>query len=471
MAKVKTAYLCSDCGADYPRWQGQCSACKSWNTITEFSVPKTSGSAVSQAINAATGKGQGGYAGSGGDQAKKLSQVETTSLERIPTGLSELDLVLGGGLVIGSVILLSGDPGAGKTTLLSELACTLSHGAVFLFNTAEESADQYKKRAEERLGLQYNDDNFYLFNTDSVESLLFEIERLQAKFVIVDSIQAMTTSEATGSAGGVSQVKACAAMLNRYAKTHNVTMIIVGQVNKASEAAGPQTLMHIVDTLMHIDVAGDSNIRTIRPNKNRFGDTDQVGIFQMTERGMLSVDNPSRFFLSGDTGYSGSAITCVREGARNLMLEIQALVTEVEGEKQMRNCIGVSYSRLSLITAVLKKHGGVKMYHDINIALVGGLKLKDIETSTDLAMAAALVSSVYDQVIPASSCWMGEISLTGEIRPVTNGVPRVNEAIKHGFKNIYIPAKNYHKNMEKGLTADQRIVPLKSVRDLVEAIK
>ena len=468
-AKIKIAYVCSECGADYTKWQGQCSECKAWNTITEF---REAASTASRSVNAAVNRNKnGGYAGTSSNGVQRISTVQVENAARVSTGLSELDRVLGGGITLGSVVLLSGDPGAGKTTLLTKVAEVMSHSMQTLYVTAEESLSQWAKRGIERLKLNFNQDNFLLSDTDCVEDIVDQCVENNIKFLIADSIQAFESNAAEGSAGGVTQVKTCAKILNRLCKQHGITLILVGQVNKNSQMAGPQTLKHIIDTAVHIEV-NDASVRILRADKNRFGDTEQVGIFQMTEKGMRSVDNPSRLFLSGsEEHFEGSAITVIKDGARNLLIEIQALATEVEGEKSIRNCIGVSYSRLSLITAVLKKHGGIPTYYDINISLVGGLKMADSETSTDMAVTAALLSSINSRPVPEDSVFIGELALTGELRQIPQIVPRVREALSHGKKQIYIPSVAYHKSMQQFVKSDQSIIPLKNVRELIEALK
>ena len=466
LAKNKMSYLCNECGYDSVRWVGQCPSCKSWNTMNEFRP--TAVSKTTSALNRATGGS--GYAGSSGKGARKLEVVSVVEANRVFTGQSEFDRVLGGGLTLGSVVLASGDPGAGKTTLLTQIASHMSHSMPTMYVTAEESLSQWKKRAQERLGLQFNDDNFWVDDSDCIEDIVVAVKEHGIKLLIADSIQAFESTSVEGSAGGITQVKTCAQILNRLCKTEGVTLILVGQVNKDSKMAGPQTLKHIIDTAVHIDVT-ESNVRILRSDKNRFGDTDQGGIFQMTERGMISVDNPSRIFLSGaEERYEGSAVTVIKDGARNILIEIQALATEFEGEKPIRNCIGISYSRLALITAVLKKHGGISTYYDINISLVGGLKMADTETSTDLAVMAALVSSINSRPTPEDSVFIGEVALTGEIRQVQGGVARVMEAVKHGKKQIYIPIANYHSSMLKGLNPDQKIIPVAKISDVIEAL-
>jgi len=438
-AKTKISYVCSDCGADYTKWQGQCGECKAWNTITEF----REASSTTKSVNAAINRNQvGGYAGVTTNGVQRISTVQVEHAQRVSTGLSELDRVLGDGITLGSVVLISGDPGSGKTTLLTKVASVMSQTMSTLYVTAEESLSQWAKRGIERLNLHFNEDNFLLSDTDSIEDIVNQCIENKVKFLIADSIQAFESNSVDGSAGGVTQVKTCAKILNRLCKQHGITLILVGQVNKNSQMAGPQTLKHIIDTAIHIEV-NDASVRILRADKNRFGDTEQVGIFQMTEKGMRSVDNPSRLFLSGsEEHFEGSAISVIKDGARNLLIEIQALATEVEGEKSIRNCIGVSYSRLSLITAVLKKHGGIPTYYDINISLVGGLKMADSETSTDMAVTA-----------------------------IPQIVPRVREALSHGKKQIFIPSVAYHASMQQFVKGDQKIIPLKNVRDLIEALQ
>ena len=467
-AKTKISYVCSDCGADYTKWQGQCSECKAWNTITEF----REASSTTKSVNAAINRNQvGGYAGVTSNGVQRISAVQVEHAQRVSTGLSELDRVLGDGITLGSVVLISGDPGSGKTTLLTKVASVMSQSMSTLYVTAEESLSQWAKRGIERLQLNFNEDKFLLSDTDSIEDIVNQCIENKVRFLIADSIQAFESSSVEGSAGGVTQVKTCAKILNRLCKQHGITLILVGQVNKNSQMAGPQTLKHIIDTAIHIEV-NDASVRILRADKNRFGDTEQVGIFQMTEKGMRSVDNPSRLFLSGsEEHFEGSAISVIKDGARNLLIEIQALATEVEGEKSIRNCIGVSYSRLSLITAVLKKHGGIPTYYDINISLVGGLKMADSETSTDMAVTAALLSSIHSKPLPVDAVFIGELALTGELRQIPQIVPRVREALSHGKKQIFIPSVAYHASMQQFVKADQKIIPLKNVRELIEALQ
>ncbi|WOH39566.1 DNA repair protein RadA [Thalassotalea fonticola] len=460
--KIKTAFVCNDCGADFHRWMGQCSECKAWNTLAEIKISASKAKSASSNRSAVSG-----YAGVSGGGSKKINEVEATEAEKQLTGIGELDRVLCGGVTTGSVNIISGDPGAGKTTLLSDLVARMSQTTASLYCTAEESLSQFKNRVD-RLKLDYNEDNLYLLSETSVEAIIEELEAKQIKFAVIDSIQAVVTDNANGSPGSPSQVKSAAQALTQYCKQNNVTMFLIAHVNKNNEIAGPQTLVHIVDALLHIDT-NDGQIRTLRANKNRFGDIDTVGIFKMCERGMLSVDNPSEIFLSGSSTESpGSTITCIRKGNRNLLLEIQCLTTETEAEFPQRVCVGLNMNRIKMLTGILRKHTKTKIYHDTFFNIVGGLKIDESETCIDLALVTALLSSLNEFVVPRKTCIMGELSLNGDVRPIDSGVPRVKEAAQHGFTEIFIPYRNYHKSME-GLGA--KVTAVKTIHELIELIK
>jgi DNA repair protein RadA/Sms len=456
--KQKTTFLCVECGDTFARWTGQCVSCKVWNSISEHKE---------SALKSIKTKGRGGYASTEASGSQKLSQISSADVVRLVSGISELDRVFGGGIATSSVALIGGDPGAGKTTLLSALAGIMSLQVSTLYVTAEEGLSAYKTRALDRLKIKYDDDNFRLVSEFSLDAIIDMAIQEKAKFLIVDSIQAIQGGDYTGQAGSVSQVKGCAQELNRFAKTYGCTVILVCHSTKGGELAGPQSLNHIVDSSFHIEV-NDSGLRIMRPKKNRFGSVDISGIFQMTETGMISVDNPSKIFLSGADEYSsGSAIACIRDGNRNLLLEVQALVTECDGEHPQKVSIGLNHNRLKMLSAVLKKHGRMSFHHDTYVSLIGGLKLPETDTSADLALAAALVSSLKDKPLPTDSCYLGEVSLSGYIRPIEGGVPRVHEAIKHGFKVIYIPQANYHKSME---SPGVSIKPIKHIGDMLKDI-
>ncbi len=462
MAKpAKLAFVCTDCGMDYPRWQGQC-RCGAWNTLAEIKIPSSKSNSP---LNKRTATN--GYAGGTGGGSKKINDVITTETEKQLTGIGELDRVLCGGVTTGSVNIISGDPGAGKTTLLSDLVARMSQIMPSLYCTAEESLSQFKNRVQ-RLKLDYNPEALYLLSETSVEAIIDELDKNQIKFAVIDSIQAVITEHANGSPGSPSQVKSAAQSLTQYCKQNNVTMFLIAHVNKNNEIAGPQTLVHIVDALLHIDT-NDGQIRTLRANKNRFGDIDTVGIFKMCERGMLSVDNPSEIFLSGSTTESpGSTITCIRKGNRNLLLEIQCLTTETEAEFPQRVCVGLNMNRIKMLTGILRKHTKTKIYHDTFFNIVGGLKIDESETCIDLALVTALLSSLNDFVVPRTTCIMGELSLNGDVRPIDSGVPRVKEAAQHGFTEIFIPFRNYHKSMEN---LGAKVTSVKTIHELISLIK
>ncbi len=455
----KIAFVCTDCGMDYPRWQGQC-RCGAWNTLVEHKIP------ASQTTQSTQRKAVAGYAGFNQSGSKKIDEVVSTETEKTLTGIGELDRVLSGGITTGSVNIISGDPGAGKTTLLSDLVARMSKTTPSLYCTAEESLSQFKNRVK-RLQLDYDAEQLYLLSETSVERIIEELDSKQVKFAVIDSIQAVATDNANGSPGSPSQVKQAAQSLTQYCKQHDVTIFIIAHVNKNNEIAGPQTLVHIVDALLHIDT-NDGQIRTLRANKNRFGDIDTVGIFKMCERGMVSVDNPSEIFLSGSTTESpGSTITCIRKGNRNLLLEIQCLTTETEAEFPQRVCVGLNMNRIKMLTGILRKHTKTKIYHDTFFNIVGGLKIDESETCIDLALVTALLSSLNEFVVPRTTCIMGELSLNGDVRPIDNGVPRVKEAAQHGFTDIIIPFRNYHKSMQ-GLGAV--VTPVKTIHQLLTKI-
>lgn len=460
MAKAaKVEFVCTECGMNYQRWQGQC-RCGAWNTLAEFKP------SAGQSKKATARSSVGGYAGGIGGGSKKINDIATVEAEKRLTEIGELDRVLSGGVTTGSVNIISGDPGAGKTTLLSDLVARMSKRMPSLYCTAEESLSQFKNRVN-RLKLDYNADELYLLSETSVETIIEELDKNKIKFAVIDSIQAVVTDTANGSPGSPSQVKSAAQALTQYCKQNDVTMFIIAHVNKNNEIAGPQTLVHIVDALLHIDT-NDGQIRTLRANKNRFGDIDTVGIFKMCERGMLSVDNPSEIFLSGSTTESpGSSITCIRKGNRNLLLEIQCLTTETEAEFPQRVCVGLNMNRIKMLTGILRKHTKTKIFHDTFFNIVGGLKIDESETCIDLALVTALLSSLNEFVVPRTTCIMGELSLNGDVRPIDSGVPRVKEAAQHGFTEIFIPFRNYHKSME-GLGA--KIIPVKTVHELLSLI-
>ncbi|MGR5240499.1 DNA repair protein RadA [Photobacterium damselae] len=458
MAKAaKRAYVCSDCGADFPRWQGQCSACAAWNTITEFTIPKTK-----SAIGAA-GSASGGYAGAP-SKVQKLSDVESKDVPRFSSGISELDRVLGGGVVPGSVLLLCGDPGAGKSTLLLQSIGAVAAHKSALYVSGEESIHQISQRAK-RLGTP-NLDRINVVAETSVEQVINLIEQQKVDFVIIDSIQTMTVAHNDSAAGSPSQVKESAAALTRYAKTHEVTFLIIGHINKDSNVAGPMQLIHIVDGLFALSSTADEKFRVLRTSKNRFGSDSESCFFAMTEQGMKQVKNPSAIFLSrSNKNHPGSTCTTLWEGTRPLLVEIQALCNQSVTENPRRLTVGYDSNRLAMSTAVLARHGGVRLSDmDIFVNCVGGIRIE--ETSADLAVLLSIFSSFKNAPIPQDVIVFGEIGLNGDIRPAANGLERIREAAKQGFTRAVVPKANASRQIP-GI----EIIPVEDLQEALEAFE
>lgn len=452
MAKTKRAYVCSDCGADFPRWQGQCSACAAWNTITEFTIPKTKAAVgVANATNS--------YAGAS-TKVQKLSEVKATDVPRYSSGISELDRVLGGGIVPGSVLLLCGDPGAGKSTLLLQSIGSVAEHKSALYVSGEESINQISQRAV-RLKTP-NLDKINVVAETSVEQILNLVSQQKADFVIIDSIQTMTVAHNESAAGSPSQVKESAAALTRYAKTEGVTFLIIGHINKDSNVAGPMQLIHIVDGLFALSSTSDEKFRVLRTSKNRFGADSESCFFAMTEQGMKQVKNPSAIFLSrSDKNHAGSTCTTLWEGTRPLLVEIQALCNTSVTENPRRLSVGYDHNRLAMSIAVLARHGGVMLTDmDIFVNCVGGIKIE--ETSADLAVLLAIFSSFKNAPIPQDVLVFGEIGLNADIRPAANGVERIREAAKQGFTRAIVPKANASRQVSG--------IEIIAVEDLQEAL-
>lgn len=434
MAKSpKRAYVCNDCGADYPRWQGQCNECHAWNTITE--VRLAAASSHSERFS--------GYAGSTGSaKIQKLAEISLEELPRFSTSFSEFDRVLGGGVVPGSAILIGGSPGAGKSTLLLQTMCRLSTNMKTLYITGEESLQQVAMRAN-RLGLPTEHIN--MLSETSVEQICLLADKEQPKLMVIDSIQVMHMADVQSSPGSVAQVRESAAYLTRFAKMKGIATIMVGHVTKDGSLAGPKVLEHCIDCSILLDGDSDSRFRTLRSHKNRFGAVNELGVFAMTEQGMKEVSNPSAIFLSrGDEMSPGSSVMVLWEGTRPLLVEIQALVDQSMFGNPRRVTVGLEQNRLSLLLAVLHRHGNLQMAdQDVFVNVVGGVKVT--ETSVDLALVAALISSFRNRALPQDLVIFGEIGLGGEIRPVPSGQERISEAAKHGFKRAIVPMANVPK--------------------------
>ncbi|OOE58475.1 DNA repair protein RadA [Salinivibrio kushneri] len=441
MAKTKRAYVCNDCGADFPRWQGQCSACGAWNTITEVRL------AASPQV--ARNEKYAGYAGSAEGQVQTLQDIDLQEVPRLSSGFKELDRVLGGGIVPGAAILIGGNPGAGKSTLLLQTMVGLAHHLPTLYITGEESLQQVAMRAD-RLGLAK--DRLKLLSETGVETICQVAKKEQPKIMVIDSIQVMHVADVQSAPGSVSQVRESAAALTRYAKQHNVAIFMVGHVTKDGTLAGPKVLEHCIDCSILLDGSSDSRFRTLRSHKNRFGAVNELGVFAMTGQGLKEVSNPSAIFLSrGEEQTSGSSVMVVWEGTRPLLVELQALVDYSQLANPRRVAVGLEQNRLALLLAVLHKHGGLQMSdQDVFVNVVGGVKVT--ETSADLALLLALISSFRDRPLPRELVVFGEVGLAGEIRPVPSGQERLMEAAKHGFKKAVVPKANLPKQRIERMT-------------------
>jgi len=436
MAKApKTAYVCNDCGAEFSRWQGQCSACKAWNTISEVRLISASNSTKNDRFS--------GYAGETRAKIQTLSEISLQETPRFTSGFKELDRVLGGGIVPGSAILIGGHPGAGKSTLLLQVMCGLAKNMTALYVTGEESLQQVAMRAN-RLNLPT--DKLNMLSETSVEQICNLADQLKPQIIVVDSIQVMHLSDIQSSPGSVAQVRECASFLTRYAKTRQVAIIMVGHVTKDGTLAGPKVLEHAIDCSLLLEGEADSRFRTLRSHKNRFGAVNELGVFGMTEQGLREVKNPSAIFLSrGDEQTPGSSVMVLWEGTRPLLVEIQALVDHSMLVNPRRVAVGLEQNRLALLLAVLHRHGGLQMSdQDVFVNVVGGVKVG--ETGADLALLLALISSFRNRPLPQDLVVFGEVGLAGEIRPVTSGQERISEAAKHGFKRAIVPFANKPKS-------------------------
>ena len=442
MAKQKTAFVCNECGSDYSKWQGQCGDCGARNTLSAVKLGPAKGSG-----RAGAGAGRAGFAGQLAE-ATLLADINFEDVPRFSSGAGEFDRVLGGGLVPGSAILVGGNPGAGKSTLLLQTMCHLASSMAALYVTGEESLQQVAMRAQ-RLGLP--NDRLRLMAETNVEAIVATAEKHQPRVLVVDSIQVVHTDEISSAPGSVSQVRECAAYLTRFAKRTGTVLILVGHVTKDGTLAGPKVLEHMIDCSILLEGSDDSRFRTLRGQKNRFGAVNELGIFAMTDGGMREVRNPSAIFLDrSDESSSGSAVMVVWEGTRPLLVEIQALVDDSQLGNPRRVAVGLEQNRLAMLLAVLHRHGGLQVGdQDVFANVVGGVKV--LETSADLALLMAIVSSFRDRHLPRDMVIFGEVGLSGEIRPVPNGQERLAEAVKHGFKRAIVPRGNAPKSPITGM--------------------
>ncbi len=451
MAKQTTVFVCSECGATSPRWLGRCPSCGKFNTMAEEIVAPPAPAAAKAAKKSA-------YASS---RAKPLSQVEFQTYERTPSGISEFDNVIGGGIVKGSLILLGGDPGIGKSTLLTQIAAHLSQSHKVLYFSAEESCSQVKLRAGR---LNVPSGNLLLLNETCIDGLESELDGVE--FCVIDSIQAVYTEDLSSSSGSVGQVRECASRIMRIAKSRGITFFIIGHVTKEGALAGPKVLEHIMDTVLYFEGENQENFRILRSVKNRFGNVSEVGVFEMTDHGIIPVTDYSGIFLSESRGEeSGAVVTPARTGNRCMNVEVQTLISKTSFGQPRRMPLGVEYNKLVLLLAVLEKRCGVNLGgFDVYVNAMGGIRLN--EPASDLAVCAALASSYFDKPIDKYTAAFGEVGLTGEVRAVSYAEKRVAECVKMGFKKVLVPAKNM-KSMTKYMDRID-IVPVLYVNTMIK---
>jgi len=449
----RSVYACTACGAQSSKWVGQCPDCGAWNTLQE-----------SVAAPASAGGRFAGHSG-GGEAAtvRVLADVSGGQEVRLPTGLDELDRVLGGGLVAGSVVLIGGDPGIGKSTLLLQALASLSRQVPALYVSGEESAEQVSLRAR-RLGL--SGDRLRLLTETAVERILAHAANERPRVMVVDSIQTIYTELLQSAPGAVAQVRESAAQLVRHAKRTDTAVFLVGHVTKEGALAGPRVLEHMVDTVLYFEGEVGGQFRLIRAIKNRFGAVNELGVFAMTDRGLKPVSNPSAIFLSRhDELVSGSGILVTREGTRPLLVEVQALVDQSPLANPRRVALGLEQNRLAMLLAVLHRHGGVAMHdQDVYVNVVGGVRVT--ETAADLPTLLAVLSSFRDRPLPRDLVAFGEIGLAGEVRPVPSGLDRLREAAKHGFRRALVPHANAPKRGIEGL----EVLPVRRLAEALEVL-
>jgi len=458
MAKIKRSYRCSDCGATTPQWAGQCSDCGAWNSLEEeLAKPTTNQAAISK---------HSGYAGEQQSEVQQLGNIVSEQATRWTTGLPELDRVLGGGLVTGSVVLIGGDPGIGKSTLLLQAMASMADvsGVSPLYISGEESLQQIRLRAER---LQLENAQVDLLAETHAEQMVATAAQRKPQVMVIDSIQTVFTELLQSAPGTVAQVRESAAQLVRFAKSSGTTMILVGHVTKQGALAGPRVLEHMVDTVLYFEGDTSTRFRILRAVKNRFGAVNELGVFGMTELGLKEVSNPSAIFLSrGEEAVAGSVVTVIREGSRPMLVEVQALVDESPLGNPRRVSVGLEQNRLAMLLAILHRHGGITCSdQDVFINVVGGVKLS--ETGADLAVICAIISSLRNKAIPRDWVLFGEVGLTGEIRPVQAGEERVRDAGKHGFTHAIVPKANAPRKAIKGI----KVTAVDHLSEAIAAIK
>lgn len=453
MAKNKTIYICSNCGYESPKWYGKCPTCGEWDTLNEEQIITTT-----PTKKASKNVLQGGFG------ALKLSQIDSSSELRYNTGVGELNRVLGGGLVKGSLVLLCGDPGIGKSTLLLQICEKLANNMTVLYVSGEESAYQLKMRAK-RLGV--DSEKLLIMTQTDAEQICEYIRTEKPDVVMIDSVQTMSISDISSSAGSVTQVRECTNLFMRTAKNNDISIILVGHVNKDGNIAGPKVLEHIVDTVLYFEGERNLSYRILRAAKNRFGSTNEIGVFEMTGKGLKEIESPSLAMISGrPLNVSGTCVTCLIEGSRPILAEIQGLACTSGFGNPRRMSTGFDYNRMAMLIAILEKRAGYYFANtDCYVNIVGGLRAD--EPACDLAVALSLISSLKDAIIDSATIAFGEIGLAGEIRTVNNCEQRIRECERLGFKRCIIPHQNI-KKLDSSSFKDIEVIGVRNVREAFE---
>ncbi len=458
MAKVKSVYFCTECGYESSGWLGKCPGCQNWNTFVEEKIKPEKSNSGGNSFGF-----KGAYAQT---KATTLGDITTEASEREDTGIGELDRVLGGGIVKGSLILASGDPGIGKSTMMLMLSGNMAKKKNVLYVSGEESVQQIKMRAER---LKIDSENLYIYSETLIGNIESEIDRIKPDYIVIDSVQTIYDDEIASAPGSVSQVREITSRLMRIAKGMNITVFIIGHVTKDGGIAGPRVLEHMVDTVLYFEGERHQAYRILRCVKNRFGSTNEIGVFEMREDGLAEVLNPSAVMLEGrPVDAAGTAVVCTLEGTRPMLLEVQALVSNTTLANPRRMSTGLDYNRVALLVAVLEKRAGYKMCDcDAYVNVIGGMRI--YEPAADAAVAAAIMSSYRNKVFPQDTVIFGEIGLTGEIRSVNQADKRVSEAFRMGFKKCIVPKGN-EEALRKTLSEEyfKNIRFISSIREIME---
>lgn len=458
MKGLKTVYICSECNHHSPKWMGKCPSCGAWNSMVEDVISTSpEPTAVNKRKNMATN--------SSGNVAVSYNQLEIPEYIRSVTGLGELDRVLGGGLVHGSVVLISGEPGIGKSTLLMQISDCLGKSRKVLYVSGEESGGQLKLRAK-RLGV--HGENLFILTETNIDDIIKETDKIKPEVIIIDSIQTIYDEQIKSAPGSVTQVRECALSFINKAKSEGISMLFVGHVNKEGGIAGPKVLEHMVDAVICFEGEKLQSYRIIRANKNRFGSTNEIGVFEMGDKGLIEIENPSEMLLSGrPKNTPGNCAVCTIEGTRPIIAEVQALVSPTSFPAPRRTSNGIDYNRACLIIAVLEKRLGLKFYqNDVYLNVIGGLHID--EPASDAAIALAMISSLTDKVIPDDLIAIGELGLSGECRAVSNLEQRVKEAARLGFTKAIVPFKNIEK---RKIDTNIELIPIHSIYEAIKVLK